>query len=83
MLFDEVTSALDPQLTGEVLAVMENLASAGMAMVVVTHELNFARKVADRIIFMHEGRICEEGSPEQLFNAPASEEFRSFLAAGN
>jgi len=83
MLFDEVTSALDPQLTAEVLIVMEALAAQGMGMVVVTHELNFARKVADRIIFMHEGRICEQGPPEQLFSAPASKEFQAFLAAAN
>ncbi|ODT84051.1 amino acid ABC transporter ATP-binding protein [Devosia sp.] len=80
MLFDEVTSALDPQLTGEVLAVMASLAQSGMAMVVVTHEMGFARRVADRVIFMHDGRIIEEGPPEQLFSAPSTPEFKAFLA---
>lgn len=80
MLFDEVTSALDPQLTGEVLAVMASLAQSGMAMVVVTHEMGFARKVADRVIFMHDGRIIEEGPPETLFTTPSTPEFKAFLA---
>jgi polar amino acid transport system ATP-binding protein len=80
MLFDEVTSALDPQLTGEVLAVMASLAQSGMAMVVVTHEMGFASKVADRIIFMDSGNIVEEGPPEKLFSAPSTAQFRSFLS---
>lgn len=82
MLFDEVTSALDPQLTQEVLSVMAKLAASGMAMVVVTHEMAFARQVADRVIFMENGRICEEGPPEQLFTAPQTPGFRAFLSAG-
>jgi polar amino acid transport system ATP-binding protein len=81
MLFDEVTSALDPELTGEVLGVMEDLARSGMAMVVVTHEMGFARKVAHRVIFMHGGRILENGAPETVFTNPGSAEFRSFLSA--
>lgn len=81
MLFDEVTSALDPELTGEVLGVMENLARSGMAMVVVTHEMGFAQKVADRVIFMHGGNILENGAPEEIFKNPSTPEFRSFLAA--
>jgi polar amino acid transport system ATP-binding protein len=81
MLFDEVTSALDPELTGEVLGVMENLARSGMAMVVVTHEMGFAQKVADRVIFMHGGNILENGSPDEIFKNPSTPEFRSFLAA--
>jgi polar amino acid transport system ATP-binding protein len=80
MLFDEVTSALDPQLTNEVLTVMASLAQSGMAMVVVTHEMGFARRVADRIIFMNDGRIVEEGPPDQVFASPNTPEFRSFLA---
>lgn len=81
MLFDEVTSALDPELTGEVLGVMENLARSGMAMVVVTHEMSFAKKVAHRVIFMHGGRILENGPPDAVFNNPSSQEFRTFLSA--
>jgi polar amino acid transport system ATP-binding protein len=80
MLFDEVTSALDPQLTGEVLAVMASLAKSGMAMVVVTHEMGFARRVADRVIFMNDGNIIEEGPPDQIFASPSTAEFQSFLA---
>ncbi|NLS01625.1 amino acid ABC transporter ATP-binding protein [Rhizobium sp. P38BS-XIX] len=80
MLFDEVTSALDPELTGEVLSVMENLAKSGMAMVVVTHEMSFAQKVAHRVIFMHGGRILEDGPPDMVFNTPSSQEFRTFLS---
>ncbi|WP_343315342.1 amino acid ABC transporter ATP-binding protein [Brucella sp. BE17] len=81
MLFDEVTSALDPELTGEVLGVMEDLARSGMAMVVVTHEMSFAQKVADRVIFMHGGNILENGPPEEIFKRQSTPEFRSFLAA--
>jgi polar amino acid transport system ATP-binding protein len=81
MLFDEVTSALDPQLTGEVLKVMEALARGGMTMMVVTHEMAFARRVADRVIFMHQGRVWETGSGEMLA-APQTPELRDFLANG-
>ena len=79
MLFDEPTSALDPELTGEVLSVMQNLASEGMTLFVVSHEMGFAREVADRIIFMEHGLIVEEGPPEQLFDNPQSERTRAFL----
>jgi polar amino acid transport system ATP-binding protein len=79
MLFDEPTSALDPELTGEVLAVMKKLAHEGMTMLVVSHEMGFAREAADRIVFMENGYIVEEGPPEQLFNSPGSERTRSFL----
>ena len=72
MLFDEPTSALDPEMVGEVLDVMKDLAKAGMTMVVVTHEMGFAREVADRIIFMAEGKIVEEGTPDRIFNHPQS-----------
>jgi len=81
MLFDEVTSALDPHLTGEVLKVMESLARGGMTMLVVTHEMAFARRVADRIIFMHLGRVWETGSGEMLA-APQTGELRDFLSNG-
>jgi polar amino acid transport system ATP-binding protein len=81
MLFDEVTSALDPELTGEVLKVMETLASEGMTMVLVTHEMAFARGVADKIIFMHEGQIREEGDASMLA-APKTPELRQFLGSG-
>lgn len=80
MLFDEPTSALDPEMVGEVLEVMKTLASEGMTMAVVTHEMGFAREVADRVIFMDEGRIIEEGTPEDIFNNPQSERLKSFLA---
>ena len=79
MLFDEVTSALDPELVGEVLAVMKSLAEDGMTMVVVTHEMQFAREIANRIVFMDEGAIVEEGDPKRLFSAPATERLRAFL----
>jgi polar amino acid transport system ATP-binding protein len=79
MLFDEVTSALDPELVGEVLKVMQDLAEGGMTMVVVTHEMGFARAVADRVLFVHEGQIAEEGSTEQIFAAPRNENLRSFI----
>jgi ectoine/hydroxyectoine ABC transporter permease protein EhuD len=81
MLFDEVTSALDPELIGEVLRVMRQLASEGMTMAVVTHEMGFAREVADRVIFMDEGRIIEEGEPKEFFRAPKSERGRAFMAS--
>lgn len=79
MLFDEPTSALDPEMVGEVLAVMKKLAEDGMTMVVVTHEMGFAREMADRIIFMDDGHIVEKGSPEQLFDNPQNERTRDFL----
>ena len=79
MLFDEVTSALDPELVGEVLRVMRHLAREGMTMLVVTHEMGFARDVADRVIFMDEGRIVEEGEPGLLFSRPREARTRAFL----
>jgi polar amino acid transport system ATP-binding protein len=79
MLFDEATSALDPELVGEVLHVMESLAKGGMTMIVVTHEMSFARDVADRVVFMDGGRIVEEGAPEELFNHAQEERTRAFL----
>ncbi|GGW69118.1 MULTISPECIES: amino acid ABC transporter ATP-binding protein [Halomonadaceae] len=80
MLFDEPTSALDPEMIGEVLDAMRELAKEGMTMVIVTHEMGFAREVADRVIFIHKGEITEQGSPEQLFDAPRHERTQSFLA---
>lgn len=80
LLFDEPTSALDPEMVGEVLAVMKDLAKSGMTMVIVTHEMGFAREVADRVIFMADGRIVEEGTPEQIFDAPKEERTREFLS---
>ncbi len=80
MLFDEPTSALDPEMVGEVLEVMKNLAKEGMTMVVVTHEMGFAREVADRVIFIDEGVILEEGTPEEFFGNPKSERLRDFLS---
>jgi len=79
MLFDEPTSALDPELVGEVLKVMKELAMEGMTMVVVTHEMGFAREVADEVIFMDQGVILERGTPEQVFTAPRAERTRQFL----
>ncbi|HZY42063.1 MAG TPA: ATP-binding cassette domain-containing protein, partial [Anaerolineae bacterium] len=79
MLFDEPTSALDPELTGEVLAVMQKLAREGMTMIVVSHEMGFAREVAHRIIFMEDGSIVEEGPPQQLFMQPQQDRTRRFL----
>jgi len=79
MLFDEPTSALDPELVGEVLDVMKNLAKDGMTMIVVTHELGFAREVADRVVFLDGGVCVEEGEPEEFFTAPKSERTKSFL----
>ncbi|WP_233181589.1 amino acid ABC transporter ATP-binding protein [Paenibacillus sonchi] len=80
MLFDEPTSALDPEMVGEVLDVMRNLAREGMTMVVVTHEMGFAREVADRVIFMDQGQIVEEAEPEQFFANPQEERTRTFLS---
>ena len=79
MLFDEPTSALDPEMVGEVLEVMKDLAREGMTMVVVTHEMGFAREVADRVLFMNEGYIEEEGSPDELFTHPKSERLQQFF----
>ena len=80
MLFDEPTSALDPEMVGEVLDVMKKLANEGMTMVCVTHEMGFAREVASRVIFMDEGKIIVEGTPEEIFDNPKSERLQSFLA---
>ena len=83
MLCDEITSALDPELVGEVLRVVESLAVEGMTLLMVTHEMNFARKVSDRVVFMHAGRIHEIGPPEQLFGAPQTPELKQFLSSIN
>lgn len=80
MLFDEPTSALDPEMVGEVLGVMKDLAREGMTMVVVTHEMGFAREVGDRVLFMDEGRIVEEGPPEQIFSNPQNPRTQAFLS---
>ena len=80
MLFDEPTSALDPEMVGEVLEVMKELAKEGMTMAVVTHEMGFAREMADRVIFMAEGKIVEEGTPEEIFTSPKQPRTRDFLA---
>ena len=79
MLFDEPTSALDPELVGEVLSVMKTLADSGMTMLVVTHEMGFAREVADRVVFMEKGIIMEEGAPEKIFQKPETERLQQFL----
>lgn len=79
MLFDEPTSALDPELVGEVLKVMRELAESGLTMLIVTHEMEFAKEVSNRVVFMDKGVIAEEGSPEQLFNHPTQERTREFL----
>jgi polar amino acid transport system ATP-binding protein len=81
MLFDEITSALDPELVGEVLRVLEGVAKEGMTMMLVTHEMNFAKNVADRVIFMHEGRIHEDGPSREILQTPRTAELRSFLSA--
>lgn len=80
MLFDEPTSALDPEMVGEVLDVMKELAKEGMTMIVVTHEMGFAKEVGNRVIFMDEGKIAEEGTPEEIFSNPKSERLKNFLA---
>ena len=80
MLFDEPTSALDPEMVGEVLEVMQELAKSGMTMVVVTHEMGFACEVADRVLFMADGKLLEEGTPDEIFTNPKSERLRDFLA---
>ena len=81
MLFDEPTSSLDPEMVGEVLAVMQSLAEEGMTMVVVTHDMGFARQVAHRVLFMDEGRIVEEGAPAELLDAPGHERSQRFLVS--
>ncbi len=81
ILFDEPTSALDPEMVGEVLAVMQNLAQEGLTMLVVTHEMGFARAVADQVVFMNGGVICEQGTPQQVLGAPKSARLRSFLSS--
>jgi polar amino acid transport system ATP-binding protein len=83
MLFDEVTSALDPELTGEVLIVMEKLAKAGMTMLLVTHEMSFARNVASTTVFMHQGKIWESGPSKELFAAPQTPELQNFVRAAH
>ena len=80
MLFDEPTSALDPEMVGEVLELMKELAQTGMSMVVVTHEMGFAKEIADRIIYMYDGVIVEEGTPDEIFNHPKNERLKSFLS---
>lgn len=79
MLFDEPTSALDPEMVGEVLNVMKTLAETGMTMIVVTHEMGFAKEVSDRVLFMDDGYVIEEGSPIEIFNNPLEERTKSFL----
>ncbi len=79
LLCDEITSALDPELVGEVLQVVESLAAEGMTLLMVTHEMNFARKVCDRVVFMHQGRVHETGAPEQVFSHPQTPELKQFL----
>jgi len=81
LLCDEITSALDPELVGEVLAVVESLAQEGMTLLMVTHEMNFARKVSDRVIFMHQGLVHEQGAPDDLFARPQTPELRQFLSS--
>ncbi|MFD0667187.1 amino acid ABC transporter ATP-binding protein [Ramlibacter sp. MAHUQ-53] len=81
LLCDEITSALDPELVGEVLRVVEGLADEGMTLLMVTHEMNFARKVSDRVIFMHQGRVHEMGPPEELFSQPRTPELKQFLSS--
>jgi len=80
LLFDEPTSALDPEMVGEVLSVMQALAHEGMTMLVVTHEMAFARDVSNRVVYMKEGIICEEGSPQQIFENPQRQETKDFLS---
>jgi polar amino acid transport system ATP-binding protein len=81
LLCDEITSALDPELVGEVLRVVESLADEGMTLLMVTHEMNFARKVSDRVIFMHQGRVHEMGPPQQIFANPNTPELKQFLSS--
>jgi polar amino acid transport system ATP-binding protein len=79
MLFDEVTSALDPELVDEVLRTLKDLSKEGMTMIIVTHEMQFARDVADRLLFFYEGAIVEDGPPAEVFDNPKSDRFRSFV----
>ena len=81
LLCDEITSALDPELVGEVLKVLEQLAAEGMTLILVTHEMNFARDVGDRVVFMHEGKVWEEGNSKKLLSEPETEELRQFIGA--
>ncbi|MFM2240384.1 MAG: hypothetical protein RJA69_1758 [Pseudomonadota bacterium] len=81
LLCDEITSALDPELVGEVLSVVESLAQDGMTLLMVTHEMQFARKVSDRVIFMHQGKVHEQGAPQALFEQPQTAELKQFLSA--
>ena len=81
MLFDEPTSALDPELVGEVLRVMRSLAEEGRTMLVVTHEMGFARDVSNRVVFLHKGVVDEDGPPQQVFGAPKSERFKQFISS--
>jgi ABC-type dipeptide/oligopeptide/nickel transport system ATPase component len=81
MLYDEATSALDPEIVGEVLSVMRKLADDGMTMLVVTHEMGVVRQVADRVIFMDEGKVVEEGTPSELFDSPKHPRTKEFLSA--
>jgi ABC-type polar amino acid transport system ATPase subunit len=81
MLFDEPTSALDPEMVGEVLDLIREVADEGMTMLIVTHEMGFAREVADRVLFVDEGRIAEEGTPAELFDSPKGERTKQFLKA--
>jgi polar amino acid transport system ATP-binding protein/glutamine transport system ATP-binding protein len=81
LLFDEPTSALDPELVGEVLQVIDKLAKQGMTMLIVTHEMGFAREVSDRVVFLHEGKIEESGTPEDIFERPQSERLQAFIAS--
>ena len=80
LLFDEPTSALDPEMVGEVLSVMQTLAQEGMTMLVVTHEMAFARDVSSRVVYMNQGVICEQGAPQQIFGDPQRQETRDFLS---
>ena len=80
LLFDEPTSALDPEMVGEVLTVMQQLAQEGMTMLVVTHEMAFARDVSNRVVYMNDGVICEQGAPEEVFGNPQKQETKDFLA---
>jgi polar amino acid transport system ATP-binding protein len=79
LLCDEITSALDPELVGEVLAVVESLARDGMTLIMVTHEMRFARRVSNKVVFMHQGRVWESGTPEDIFERPTSVELRKFI----
>ena len=82
LLCDEITSALDPELVNEVLSVVRKLAKSGMTIIMVTHEMSFAREVCDRVVFLHDGLVCESGSPEDIFESPRTSELRRFLGRG-